>query len=106
VYTTWVHDPEKELARMLAFLFIFGLTATFVVGGVMSSLRLSPHRVATRRRLSGLRRSYAAPMGYTTAVNSRRAEDVSTRYTCKALVTSILLLLSVILIGAIDAVMH
>ncbi len=39
-------------------------------------------------------------------VNSRRAEDVSTRYTRKALVTSILLLLSVILIGAIDAVMH
>jgi hypothetical protein len=47
-------------------------------------------------------------MGYTTAVNSRRAEDVSTRYTRQALVTSILLLLllSVILIGAIDAVMH
>ncbi len=93
---------------MLAFLFIFGLTATFVVGGVMGSLRLRPHRVATRRRLSGLRRSYAAPMGYTTAVNNRRAEDVSTRYTRQALVTSILLLLllSVILIGAIDAVMH
>jgi hypothetical protein len=93
---------------MMAFLFSFGLAATLVVGGVLGSLRLRPHRVATRQRVSGLRRAYAAPMGYTTAVNSRRAEDVSTRYTRQALVTSILLLLllSVILIGAIDAVMH
>jgi hypothetical protein len=92
---------------MIALLFIFGLAATFVVGGVMGSLRLRTHSVATRRRLSGLRRAYVAPMGYMTAVNRERSGDVSTRYTLKALVTSLLLvLLSVILIGALNAVMH
>ena len=93
---------------MMAFLFTFGLAAILVVGGVMDSLHLRPHRVATGRRVSGLRRAYAAPMGYMTAVNRRRAEDVSSRYTRRAFVTSILLLvmLSVILIGAINAVIH
>ena len=89
-------------------LFIFGLAATFVVGGVVGSLRLCTHNAATRRRLSGLRRAYVAPMGYIAAVNRKGAEDMSSRYTRKALVTSMLLLvlLSVILIGAINAVMH
>jgi len=93
---------------MMAFLFILGLVAALVVGGVMGSLRLRTPRVATRRRASGLRRAYAAPMGYMTAVNSRRDGDVSSHYTRKAFVTSILLLviLSVILISAMNAVMH
>jgi hypothetical protein len=93
---------------MKAFLFIFGLAATLVVGGVMGSLHQRPHRVATGWRVSGLRRAYAAPMGYMTAVNRRVDEDRSSRYTRKAFVTSILLLvmLSVILIGVVNAVIH
>ena len=57
--------------------------------------------------MSGFRRAYAAPMGYTTAVNSRGA-DMSTGYTRKALITSIplLVLLGVILLGAINAIVH
>ncbi len=93
---------------MVAFLFTIGFAALLVVGGMMVSLHLRPHRVATGRRLSGLRRAYAAPMGYMTAVNRRVAEDRSSRYTRRAFVTSILLLvmLSVILIGVITAVIH
>lgn len=92
----------------MAFLFIFCLAAALVVGGVMGSLHLRPHRVATGRRVSGLRRAYAAPMGYMTAVNRRVAEDESSRYARKAFVTSILflVLLSVILIGVMNAVIH
>jgi hypothetical protein len=42
---------------MIAFLFIFGLAALLVVGGIRGSLHLRPHRrVSTGRRLSGLRR--------------------------------------------------
>jgi hypothetical protein len=93
---------------MMAFLFIFGLVATLVVGGVMGNLHLRTHRVATGQRVSGLRRAYAAPMGYMTAVNRRVAEDGSSHYARRAFVTSILLLvmLSVILIGVINAVIH
>jgi hypothetical protein len=80
---------------MIAFLFIFGLAALLVVGGIRGSLHLRPHRrVSTGRRLSGLRRVYTAPMHYTTE------EDASSHYTRKAAVTLILLLfiLSVIII--------
>ena len=47
-------------------------------------------------------------MGSIAAVNGKGAEDVRSRYTRKALVTSplLLVLLSVILIGAINAVIH
>ena len=88
---------------MIAFLFTFGLAALLVVGGMRGSLHLRPHRrVSTGRRLSGLRRSYAAPMNYTTG------EDASSHYARKAVVTLILLLflLSVIIIDAISAVIH
>jgi hypothetical protein len=93
---------------MVAFLFTIGFAALLVVGGTMVSLHLRTHRVAAGRRLSGLRRAYAAPMGYTTAVNRRVAEDGSSHYARRAFVTSILLLvmLSVILIGVINAVIH
>ena len=91
---------------MIAFLFTFGFAALLVVGGIMVSLHLRTHRASTGRRLSSLRRSYAAPMGYMTAMNSRAAEDESSRYARKAFVTSILLLLRVILIGVISAVSH
>lgn len=90
----------------MAFLFTFCFAALPIGAGLLVSLHLRPHRVATGRRLSGLRRAYAAPMGYTTAVNGRGAEDVGTRYARKAFVTSILLLLRVILIGVISAVSH
>jgi hypothetical protein len=88
---------------MIAFLFIFGLAALLVVGGIRGSLHLRPHRrVSTGRRLSGLRRVYTAPMHYTTE------EDASSHYTRKAAVTLILLLfiLSVIIINALSAVIH
>jgi hypothetical protein len=60
---------------MTAFLVFFGLTALLVVGGVRGSPRLS-----TGRRVSGLRRSYAAPMHDTT-------EDEIVRHSRKAWVT-------------------
>jgi len=93
---------------MMALLFILGLAATLVVGGVMGSLHLRPHRVATGWRVSGLQRAYTAPMGSMTAMNRRVGEGRSSRYTRKAFVTSILLLvlLSVILISAMTAFMH
>ena len=56
-----LYDPEKEIARMITFLFIFGLAAFLIVGGTRGSLHLRTHRVSTGRRLSGLRRSYAVP---------------------------------------------
>ncbi len=69
-YITW-----RRKARMTAFLVFFGLTALLVVGGVRGSLRLS-----TGRRVSGLRRSYAAPKHDTT-------EDEIARHSRKAWVT-------------------
>ena len=83
---------------MITFLVIFGLAALLVVGGVRGSLRLCPHRLLTGRRVSGLRRSHAAPMGYTTG-------DEMSRYARKAWVTLILILVvvSVIIINAINA---
>ena len=86
-----VHDLEKEIACMTAFLVLFGLAALLVVGGVRGSLRLRPHRLSTGRRLSGLRRSYATPMNYTT-------EDEVSRHYRKAWVTVILLLVVVMVI--------
>ncbi len=93
---------------MIAFLFTFGLAAFLVVAGMGASLHLRTPRLSTGRRLSGLRRAYAAPMGYTTAANSRRTEDKSSRYARKVFVTLILLLvmLSVIIVNAINAVIH
>ena len=100
-------DPEKEIARMITFLFIFGLAAFLIVGGTRGSLHLRTHRVSTERRLSGLRRSYAVPMGYQTPADSRAAEE-TTRYTRKTVAISILILvtLSVILIGALSTIIH
>jgi hypothetical protein len=91
---------------MIAFLFTFGLVAFLVVAGTRGSLHLRTHRVFTGRRLSGLRRSYAVPMGYKTA-DSREAEEM-TRYTRKAAVISILIIvtLSVIIIGALSTFIH
>ena len=88
---------------MTAFLVFFGLTALLVVGGVRGSLHLRTHRLSTGRRLSGLRRSYAAPMNYTT-------EDEISHYYRKAFITLILVILSVIVIFIINtlnaAVIH
>ena len=83
---------------MTALLLFFGLTALLIVGGVRGSLRLRTHRLSTGRRLSGLRRSYAAPMNDTT-------EDEISRHYRKAWVTLILLLVvvSVIIINTLNA---
>ncbi len=93
-----VQNLEKEIARMTALLVFFGLTALLIVGGVRGSLRLRTHRLSTGRRLSGLRRSYAAPMNDTT-------EDEISRHYRKAWVTLILLLVvvSVIIINTLNA---
>jgi hypothetical protein len=101
------HDPEEEIARMIAFLFTFGLTAFLVVGGIRGSLHLRTHRVSTGRRLSGLQRSYAVPMGYKTTTDSRGVDE-TTRYTRKTVAISILILLmlSVIIVGALSTFIH
>ncbi len=90
-----IHDLEKEIVRMTAFLLFFGLAALLVVGGVRGSLHLRPHRLSIGRRVSGLRRSYAAPMHYTTG-------DETSHYYRKASITLILVLLSVIVIIIIN----
>jgi hypothetical protein len=92
---------------MIAFLFILGLAAFLIVGGTRGSLHLRTHRTSTGRRLSGLRRSYAVPMGYKTTVDSR-VTDETTRYTRKAVAISILILvtLSVFVIGALSTFIH
>jgi hypothetical protein len=92
---------------MIAFLFILGLAAFLIVGGTRGSLHLRTHRASTGRRLSGLRRSYAVPMGYKTTVDSR-VTDETTRYTRKAVAISILILvtLSVFVIGALSTFIH
>ena len=90
---------------MIAFLFTFGLVAFLIVAGTRGSLHLRTHRVSTGR-LSGLRRSYAVP-GYKTTADSKEAEEM-TRYTRKAAVISILIIvtLSVIIIGALNTFIH
>ena len=99
-----LHDPEKEIVRMMiTFLLFFGLATLLVVGGVRVSLHLHTHHIATGRRLSGLRPSYAAPMHYTTGYET-------SHYYRKALITLILVMLSVIVIIIINtlnaAVIH
>ena len=93
---------------MIAFLVTFGLAALIVVGGVRASLRLRVPGMPTGRRLSGLRRSYSAPMVYTTSKNIRESEDAMSSYPRKAFVFSILILvmLSVIIIHAISLAVH
>ena len=93
---------------MIAFLVTFGLAALIVVGGVRASLRLRVPTMPTGRRLSGLRRSYSAPMVYTTPKNIGESEDAMSRYSRKAFVFSILILvlLSVVVIRAISLVVH
>jgi hypothetical protein len=93
--------------NMIAFLFIFGLAAFLIVGGMRGSLHLRTHRMFTGRRLSGLRRSYAVPVGYKTTADSRGADE-TTRYTRKTVAISILILvmLSVIIIGALSTFIH
>jgi hypothetical protein len=92
---------------MIAFLFTFGLVAFLIVVGIRGSVHLRTHRVFTGRRLSGLRRSYTVPMGYKATVDSR-VTDETTSYTRKAMVVSVLILvtLSVIVIGALSAFIH
>ena len=88
---------------MTAFLVFFGLAALLVVGGVRGCLYLRTHRIATGQRLSGLRPAYAAPMHYTTGYET-------SHYYRKALITLILVMLSVIVIITINtlnaAVIH
>ena len=93
---------------MIAFLVTFGLAALLVVVGVRASLRLRIPDIPTGQRLSGLRRSYSAPMVYTTPKNIGESEDVMSRYSRKAFVFSILILvlLSVVVIRAISLVVH
>ena len=101
MYTTGLHDPETEIARMITFLLIFGLAALLVVGGMRGSLHLRTHRMSTGRRLSGLRRSHAAQMNDMT-------EDEMSHRARKAVIILILLLamLSVIIINILNAVIH
>lgn len=91
---------------MIAFLFTFGLVAFLIVAGTLGSLHLRTHRAFTGQRLSGLRRSYAVPMGYKSA-DSEEVEEM-TRYTRKTAVISILIFvtLSVIIIGALSTVIR
>ena len=93
---------------MITFLFILGLAALLIVGGMKGSLRLRTHRVSTRQRLRGLRRSYAAPTGYKTTADSNPTESEMTRYIRKVLVILILILamLSVFIIHASGAFVH
>ena len=92
---------------MIAFLFFFGLAAFLIVGGLRGSLHLRTHRVSKGRRLSGLQRSYAVPMGYQTTADSKAAEE-TTRYTRKTVAISILIIVTliVILIGALSTFIH
>lgn len=93
---------------MIAFLLTFGLATLLAVGGMRASLRLRTPGMPTERSLSGLRRSYAAPMNYTTTEKSSASEDGMSRYTRKTIVFLILILvtLSVILMHAIGSVGH
>ena len=88
---------------MSAFLVFFGLTALLIVGGVRASLRLRTHRLSTGRRVSGIRRSYATPMNYTTG-------EETSHYYRKAWIALLLVMLSVIVILIINtlnaAVIH
>ncbi len=88
---------------MTAFLVFFGLAALLVVGGVRGSLHLRPQRLPTGRRGSGLRRSYAAPMNYTTG-------EETSHYYRRARIALLLVMLSVIVIFIINtlnaAVIH
>jgi hypothetical protein len=101
MYTPGLHDPEKEVARMSTFLLIFGLAALLIVGGMRGSLHLRTHRISTGRRLSGLRRFHAAQSNYTT-------EDEMSHRARKIVITLIILLvmLSVIILSALNAVNH
>ena len=92
---------------MITFLFIFGLVAFLIVGGMRGSLHLRTHRVSTGRRLSGLRRSYTVPVGYKTTAGSRGVDE-TTRYTRKfvAILILILVMLIVIIIGGLSTIIH
>jgi hypothetical protein len=80
---------------MITFLLFFGLATLLVVGGVRGCLYLRTHRIATGLHLSGLRPAYAAPMHDTTG-------DETSRYYRKALITLILVMLSVMVIIIIN----
>ncbi len=92
---------------MIAFLFVFGLVTFLIVGGMRGSMYLHTHRVPIRRRLSGLRRSYAVPLNSKTPVDSTETDE-TTHYTRKAVGISLLILvtLTVILIGALSTIIH
>jgi hypothetical protein len=95
---------------MIAFLVTFGFAALLVFGGVRASLRLRLRvpGMPTGRRLSGLRRSYSAPMVYTTPKNIRDYEVAMSRYPRKAFVFMIfiLVMLSVLIIHTISLAVH
>ncbi len=86
---------------MIPFLVVFGLAALLVVGGTRGSLHLRPHRLSTGQLLSGLRRSYAAPLNHTQS-------EKTSHYYRKAWITLILLLvlLSVLIITFLNAVIR
>jgi hypothetical protein len=103
-----LHNPEEEIVRMIAFLVTVSVAALLVVAGVKASLRLRVPGIPARRRLSGLRRSYSAPMVYSTPKNIRDYEDAISRYPRKAFVLTILILvmLSVLIIHIISLAVH
>jgi hypothetical protein len=103
-----LHNPEEEIVRMIAFLITFGLAVLLVVGGVRASLRLRVPGMPTGRRLSGLRRSFSAPMVYTTPKNISDYENAMSNYPRRAFVFSILILvtLSVFIIHIISLAIH
>lgn len=76
---------------MILLLVVFGLAALLVVGGVRGSLHLRPHHLSTGQRVSGLRRSSAAPRHDTT-------REETPHYYRKAWITLILVMLSVIVL--------
>ena len=92
---------------MIAFLLTFGLVAFLIVVGIRGSVHLRTHRMFTGRRLSGLRRSYAVPMGYKTTTDSKVTDEM-TRYTRKAVVILILILvtLTVIVFSVLSTFIH
>jgi len=93
---------------MIAYLVFFGLAALIVVGGVRASLRLRVPGMPTGQRLSGLRRSYSAPMVYTTPKNISKFDDEMSSYPRKAFVFTILILvmLSMFIIHMISLAVH
>jgi hypothetical protein len=91
---------------MIAFLLALGLVVLLVVGGLMISLRLRIPSMPTQPHMSGLRRSYAAPMDYTTAENTGESGDEMSNYARRvfAILILIIFMASLFIINAISSV--